>query len=95
MENAPASTAAEWPLADADLHRPEDPLLECLTFLTRLHQRPRSAQALTAGLPLQGGVLTPALFVRAAERAALSARAVRRPLDGFGAAVLPLDLFTT
>lgn len=92
MENAPASTAAEWPLADADLHRPEDPLLECLTFLTRFHLRSRSAQALTAGLPLQGGALTPALFVRAAERAALSARAVRRPLDGFGAAVLPLVL---
>uniref|UniRef100_UPI00356ADF4D ABC transporter transmembrane domain-containing protein n=1 Tax=Immundisolibacter sp. TaxID=1934948 RepID=UPI00356ADF4D len=90
MENASASAAAQWPLADADLHRPDDPLLECLTFLTRLYQRPKSHQALTAGLPLQDGALTPALFVRAAERAALSARVVRRALDQISPAVLPV-----
>ncbi len=91
MENSVPSAVA-WPLAGVDLHRPEDPLLDCLTFVSRLHQLPKSAQALTAGLPLLDGCLTPALFVRAAERAGINSRLVRRPLEGISAAVLPVVL---
>lgn len=91
MENS-APPAVAWPLAAVDSQRPEDPLLDCLIFLTRLHQRPKSAQALTAGLPLQDGCLTPALFARSAARAGINARLVRRPLDAINAALLPVVL---
>lgn len=91
MENT-AQQVAAWPLAGVDVHRPEDPLLDCLTYLARLHQRPKSVQALTAGLPLLDGRLTPVLFVRAAERAGLNARLLRRPLERIADAVLPVVL---
>lgn len=90
MENS-APPAVAWPLAAVDSQRPEDPLLDCL-ILTRLHQRPKSAQALTAGLPLQDGCLTPALFARSAARAGINARLVRRPLEAINAALLPVVL---
>ncbi len=58
-----------------------DPLAESLALLSRLLERPVSPTALVAGLPLVEGRLTPALCVRAASRAGLTARIVRRPLD--------------
>ena len=45
-----------------------DPLLACLVELTRLHGRPSTRAALSAGLPLEGGCLSPSLFSRAAAR---------------------------
>ena len=69
-----------------------DPLLACLVELTRLHGRPSTRAALSAGLPLEGGCLTPSLFSRAAARAGLSSRIVRRPLDGIDPALLPVIL---
>lgn len=69
-----------------------DPLLACLVELTRLHGRPSTRAALSAGLPLEGGCLTPSLFARAAARAGLSSRIVRRALDGIDAALLPVIL---
>ena len=70
----------------------DDPLLDCLVILTRLLERPASPQALTAGLPLEGGRLTPELALRAAERAGLSARLVRQPLDRISDLTLPCVL---
>ena len=67
-----------------------DDLLACLEFLTRFYQRPYSAAALKAGLPLSGRALTPTLFVRAAERAGLVARAVRRDIDALSNVDLPV-----
>ncbi len=57
----------------------EDPLVRCLSLLAGLLQRPISAEALKAGLPHANEAFTPELAVRAAERAGLSARVVRRP----------------
>jgi ATP-binding cassette subfamily C protein LapB len=54
-----------------------DPLAESLVIAARLYGETTSAQSLTAGLPLEDGHLTPALAVRAAERAGLSARLAR------------------
>lgn len=83
-------------VADWSIRRPDatidDPLLGCLVALTHLLERPTSAQALTAGLPLVGGRLTPDLFPRAAERAGLSARLLRRPLGTIDNVVLPCVL---
>lgn len=69
-----------------------DPLLDCLLELTRLHGRPSTRAALSAGLPLEGGYLTPSLFGRAASRAGLSSRIVRRALDSIDRALLPAIL---
>ncbi len=69
-----------------------DPLLACLVELTRLHGRPSTHAALTAGLPLDKGNLTPSLFARAAARAGLSSRVLRRALDEIDDVVLPAVL---
>ena len=69
-----------------------DPLLACLLELTRLHGRPSTRAALSAGLPLVGGCLTPSLFSRAATRAGLSSRIVRRVLAAIDTVLLPAIL---
>jgi ATP-binding cassette subfamily C protein LapB len=52
----------------SDLQARHDPLVGALVVLTRLYQRPMTAEALTAGLPLNDQPLTPELMIRAAER---------------------------
>ena len=69
-----------------------DPLLDCLVELSRFHGRPATRAALTAGLPLEKGTLTPSLFARAASRAGLAAKVVRRPLERIDSALLPVVL---
>jgi len=69
-----------------------DPLLDCLVELTRIHGRPSTRAALISGLPLEKGSLTPGLFARAASRAGLSAKLVRRPLARIDPALLPAVL---
>lgn len=70
----------------------DDPLLGCLAVMTKLYGRPVSADSLKAGLPLQDNHFTPDLFVRAAARAKLSARLVKRPLKEIHQLVLPCVL---
>lgn len=72
--------------------RPDDPLLESLAALTRLHGRAVSPRALAAGLPLAGGRFTPDLLVRAAEREGYSARVVKRRLRDISRLLLPAIL---
>ena len=60
--------------------------------LARLLGRPMSAAALTAALPLAEAGLTPDLFPRAAARAGLSARLLRRRLDEIDPLTLPCVL---
>ena len=69
-----------------------DPLLDCLVELSRYHGRPSTRAALTAGLPLEKGTLTPSLFARSANRAGLAAKVVRRPLERIDPALLPVVL---
>jgi ATP-binding cassette subfamily C protein LapB len=90
VADTPRKTDA-WPLPQGAAAI-DDPLLDCLAILTRLLERPASPQALTAGLPLEGGRLTPELALRAAERAGLSARLVRQPLDRISDLTLPCVL---
>lgn len=73
-------------------HVMHDPLLGCLTLLTRLEHNPFSPETLVAGLPLLDNKLTPELFVRAAARAGLSAQIVRRKLEDISTLVLPAVL---
>lgn len=71
-----------------------DVLAECLVLICRAHDRPHSAAALTAGLPLDQGVLTPSLVMRAAARAGLAGRALRRPIADLPSALLPAIVLT-
>ncbi len=70
----------------------DDPLLGCLVLLTKLYHKPFSADSLRAGLPLVNNRLTPSLFQRAAQRADLSSKIVRRPLKKISALILPCVL---
>ena len=69
-----------------------DPLLDCLVELTRIHGRPSTRAALTAGLPVPPTGMTPSLFPRAASRAGFSSKIVRRPLEKIDVALLPAIL---
>lgn len=79
------------PFLDAAAAEP-DPLLNCLIAVATYHDRAVSADALTAGLPLAQGRLTPSLFERAAQRAGYAARLVSRPLNRLNPIVLPAIL---
>lgn len=68
------------------------PLLICLSTLCGLMQRPMSTSALVSGLPMDKAGFTPALFIRAAERAGLLARLVKRKLEQISPLNLPCVL---
>lgn len=70
----------------------DDALLGCLVVLCKLYGRPQSADSLRAGLPLQQNRFTPDLFIRAAGRARLSGRLMKRPLSDIHELVLPCVL---
>jgi ATP-binding cassette subfamily C protein LapB len=69
-----------------------DPLAASLAIAARLYGEAVTPEALTAGLPLQEGRLTPPLVVRAAERAGLTARVVRMTLGEIQRVALPAIL---
>jgi len=82
------NNSSEWNADDG--HRTvDDPLLSCLTILAKMLNKPHSSESLTAGLPLVNNKLTPKLFSRAAERAGLTSKVVKRPLHKISNLVLP------
>ena len=70
----------------------DDPLLECLLIITKLEHNPRTADELISGLPLVNNVLTPELFSRAAKRAGIQSKIVKRSLERIPQLVLPAVL---
>ncbi len=82
-------------IADAvslEASRVDDPLLECLVNLGKIHHRPLSKEALISGMPLVDNRLTPKLFLRSASNAGFSARIVKRPLKAIPSLTLPAVL---
>ncbi|MFY0990708.1 type I secretion system permease/ATPase [Halomonas sp. C05BenzN] len=69
-----------------------DELLECLQTIALVHGHAATAESFTAGLPLEEGRLTPAIFPRAASRAGLTARIVKSRLVQLNPALLPAVL---
>jgi len=76
-----------------------DSLLDCLVLFTKLYHKPFSAEALTAGLPIEMGKPTPelfsvhnskGLFSRAAAKAGLKSSLTRRPLSQISPLQLPM-----
>ena len=81
----------------------KDPILECLVIFTKLHNRPFSADALIADLPVESGRTTPKLFSlgnrgsksafsRAAKRAGFSSKLVNYSLKDISPLLLPVIL---
>jgi ATP-binding cassette, subfamily C, bacterial LapB len=87
---ATSHSERKFGLREDQLHH--DPLLDCLVELVRIHGRPATHAALSAGLPIAADGLTPALFARAAARAGFSSKIVRRPLEKIDPALLPVVL---
>ncbi len=78
-----------------------DSLLECLVIFTKLYHKPFSAEALTAGLPIEPGKESPelfsinnakGLFSRAAKKAGLKSSLVKKPLRQISPLQLPMIL---
>lgn len=76
-----------------------DSLLDCLVLFTKLYHKPFSAEALSAGLPIEPGADAPelfsinnskGLFSRAAARAGLKSSIIRRPLSQISPLQLPM-----
>jgi len=76
-----------------------DALLECLVLFTKLYHKPFSAEALTAGLPIEPGAESPelfsinkakGLFSRAAQKAGLKSSLIKRPLSQISPLQLPM-----
>ncbi|MBW2566773.1 MAG: type I secretion system permease/ATPase, partial [Deltaproteobacteria bacterium] len=85
------TSPGDWdPGRETDTH--DDPLLDCLIQLSKLHGRSVSRTGLSAGLPLVHNRLTVELFTRAADRADLASRTLRKPLDDISALQLPMVL---
>ncbi len=78
-------TADGWPL-QADRMAIQMPLVEALQIMAGHYGRRTSAMALTSGLPIPKTGITPALFIRAAERADLNARLAERTLESLAIA---------
>lgn len=89
---APAARVAVAPSVAPSLVNWDDPLLSCLSILAGLLERPMSTKALKAGLPLADNSFTPELFIRAAGRAGLSAKLVRRKIKHISPLNLPCVL---
>jgi len=70
----------------------DDPLLDALMIVCKLHNVVTSRNVLTAGLPLDAYTLTTETFPRAAGRAGLKARVVQRGLENITALSLPAIL---
>jgi len=70
----------------------DDPLLDGLLILCRLHGCPASRASLSSGLPLAQQRLGPELLPRAAARAGLQGRVLARELDAISALNLPVLL---
>lgn len=87
LEQASAQTDDSIRLDPRQNH--DDPLLDSLMIICKLHNIITSRNVLTAGLPLQANQLTLSTFPRAAQRAGLKARVLQRPLEKISALSLP------
>jgi len=79
-----------WSINEHQVHF--DPLLDCLVELARIHGVTTTHESLSAGLPLVDNRLTPSLLGRAAARAGLSSRILKRSLTDIPRNLLPVVL---
>ena len=91
VENNSQKKADKWDLGgDTDSYN--DPLLDCIVMLSKVHGHPVSRNVVRSGLPLVNNILTVELFPRAARRAGLSSRVLKQPLEQINPFTLPAIL---
>ncbi len=78
-------TTDGWPL-QADRLAIKMPLVDCLRIIAGHYGRRTSNDGLTSGLPIAPSGITPALFIRAAQRADLTATLADRSLESLAIA---------
>lgn len=85
-----AATSKAWRVGEHSVHF--DPLLDSVVAIARIFGIATTQEALSAGLPLEANLVTPALLPRAAARAGLTARLARRSLSDLRPGLLPAIL---
>ena len=86
----PPHRSAQWRMGEHGIHF--DPLLDCVVEIAKIFGTSTTREALSAGLPLEGNLVTPALLPRAAARAGMTARLARRKLSELRPGLLPVIL---
>ncbi|OGB31385.1 MAG: ABC transporter [Burkholderiales bacterium RIFCSPLOWO2_12_FULL_61_40] len=81
---------SDWRLGEHSVHF--DPLLDSVVAIARIFGVSTTREALSAGLPLESNLITPALLPRAAARAGLTVRLARRALNDLRPGLLPVIL---
>jgi ATP-binding cassette subfamily C protein LapB len=89
-QSAPVQRPTGWRLGEHHVHF--DPLLESVVAAARIFGIATTRESLSAGLPLENNLVTPALLPRAAARAGLTAKLARRNLANLRAGLLPAIL---
>lgn len=84
-------TDGDWHVAQPEALSHDD-LLRCLLIVLKHYENPMSAHALTSGLPLDHGKLTPELVTRAASRAGMASDLLPRKLVDINPRLLPTIL---
>ena len=84
------SSLGSWHVGEHSAHF--DPLLQCVVAMARIYGTTTTPEALSAGLPLENNLITPALLPRAAARAKLTAKLARRKLADLRPGLLPVIL---
>lgn len=90
-EKIVSEASGRWDVID-DSDSFDDPLLDCLEVLSKIYKRPVSRTVLRSGLPLVNNRLTVELLPRAAKRAGLSSRILKRSLKSLLSVELPAML---
>ncbi len=85
VEQKAGKVVHDCPL-QADSVAMQNPLVECLQIMAAHYGRRTSVATLTSGLPIPAKGITPALFVRAAERADMQAKLAERSLESLSIA---------
>ncbi|MGH1404768.1 MAG: type I secretion system permease/ATPase [Alphaproteobacteria bacterium] len=86
QDKKPIKEQNDWSSLQASRVAIDNPLVETLRIVAGHFGRRISTASLTAGLPLPPKGITPALFIRSAERADLHAVLVERSLEGLAIA---------
>ena len=92
MSSSPQTpvTPSSWRVGEHSVHF--DPLLSSVIAIARIFGIATTQEALSAGLPLEDNLITPALLPRAAARAGLTAKLARRSLADLRPSLLPAIL---
>lgn len=85
-----SSPLGSWHVGEHSAHF--DPLLQCVVAMARIFGTTTTPEALSAGLPLENNLITPALLPRVAARAKLTAKLARRKLADLRPGLLPVIL---